>query len=172
VTTQVRKFATLSACGAYRYRLGRVWDERLPSVGFVMLNPSTADADVDDPTIRRCMGYARTWRFGAIAVANVCALRSTDPKTLLAHPDPRGPDNDEALRWLARSCSRVVVAWGTFVDRLRGRPHARALAVLREARGPGCEPIMALRVTKGGHPSHPLYLPADLVPVEYGLVLA
>jgi hypothetical protein len=166
----IRSGAVLSVCGAYRYRLTRVWDANLAWVGFVMLNPSTADADVDDPTIRRCMGYARAWGFGGLAVANVCGLRATDPKALLANPDPRGPENDEALRWLALSCSRVVVAWGTFVERLRGRPHARALSVLRETRGTGCEPMMALRVTKGGHPSHPLYLPADIEPVAYGHV--
>jgi hypothetical protein len=88
--------AVLSDCGTYRYRLGRRWAEGPVDV-WIMLNPSTADATVDDRTIRRCMEFSRRWGAGALVVGNLFALRATDPAELVRHPDPIGPDNDEHL---------------------------------------------------------------------------
>jgi hypothetical protein len=90
--------ATFDPTGAYRYALWRVWDGNRPPLVFVMLNPSIADAERDDPTIRRCLGFACAWGYGALTVVNLFALRATCPHTLRRAADPVGPDNDEHLR--------------------------------------------------------------------------
>jgi hypothetical protein len=108
--------AVISPCGTYRYRLTRAAESMTPMKStalFVMLNPSTADAQFDDPTIRRCRGFAKVWDCNGLAVANVYALRSTDPAALWTHPDPIGPDNNDYLWNFARECGDVVCAWGS-----------------------------------------------------------
>lgn len=144
--------ARFSACGCYRYTLWRVWDASRPSIAFVGLNPSTADAEQDDPTVRRCIGYARRWKYGGMVMLNVFALRSTDPRGLLAVDDPIGPENDA---WMLRSLRRVelaVACWGNHGELLgRGDQVARALG-----------PFKCLGLTKVGHPRHPLYLKGSL----------
>lgn len=154
--------AVLSACGTYRYRLWRVWDDCRPAMVWVMLNPSTADATEDDPTIRRCVGFAEREGFGGIDVLNVFALRATDPKELLTHPDPFGPDNETWLLGCRRRhmMSHLVMGFGAILSK-RLRPHyARAWCCVA-GNDPHC-----FGVTKDGWPRHPLYLRADapLVP--------
>lgn len=132
--------AIISECGQYRYVLGRgPWREpdlRLTSsfglvlgVLWIMLNPSTADAAIDDPTILACMSFSKAWGFGRMTVGNAYALRSTDPKAIRRHPDPIGPENDVTLAKLAMSAdmagSRVVVAWGAHIDPERERAVAQ-----------------------------------------------
>lgn len=143
--------AVFSECGAYRYRLSRYWGDGL-TVGFVMLNPSTADAEQDDPTIRRCIGFAKSWGGGNLIVGNLFALRSTDPRALLTASDPVGPANDNYLREIALQSDILVAAWG-----------AHSLAI---ARGKAVSKILpgklhCLGTTKQGHPRHPLYVPAS-----------
>ena len=150
--------AILSPSGTYRYLLQRFWNPRLETLNFIMLNPSTADASVDDPTIRRCLGFARDLGFGSIEVTNLFALRSTDPKAIRAHPCPIGPENDETIINSAKVCQMTVCAWGNHGDFMGRSKHV--LGLLREA---GITPH-ALRVSKTGAPGHPLYLPADLQP--------
>ena len=142
--------AYLSPCGAYRYRLGREWDSGLPMVAFIMLNPSTADAEQDDPTIRRCIGFAKSWGFGGLIVGNLFALRSTDPAALYGHPDPVGPDNDKHLGAIARSAEQVICAWGT-----HGKLNERGRRVGEMLSGAN---LAALKVTADGSPGHPLYI--------------
>lgn len=146
--------------GPYRYELTRTWDPASALVCcWVMLNPSTADASVDDPTIKRCIGFARDWGFGGLVVVNLFALRSTDPRALKTAVDPVGPRNDASILAAAGRASRVVCAWGThgvFADR-----GAEVRQLLRPF-----DPH-ALRLTKAGHPSHPLYLPRALSPVRW-----
>ncbi len=142
--------ANISPCGQYRYSLTREWDENLPCVCFVMLNPSTADAAQDDPTLRRCKAFARAWGFGSLQVVNLFGLRATDPGKLRLHPDPIGPENDAYLDGAISRAGRVVVAWGRDGD-YRGR----GPEVARRIREPWC-----LKLTKEGHPWHPLYVPA------------
>lgn len=161
LTDEQRSGAILSPCGAYRYHLWRRWDEDLPTMVWVMLNPSKADASQDDPTIRRCIDFAKRERCGGISVRNVFALRATDPKELLRNPDPFGPENERHLL-SARNCSlltMLVVGWGSRIRKLKKYyKHASCcLAVQR----PKC-----FGVTKDGDPRHPLYLKADatLVP--------
>ena len=130
------------------------------AVAFVGLNPSTADETLDDPTIRRCKRFARDWGFGRLVMANAYAWRSTDPDGLWSVDDPAGPDNNAHLEAIARDVELVVCAWGVHAkpDRV-----AAVLAVLARA---GRQPH-ALRTTKSGAPSHPLYLPASLTPVPW-----
>lgn len=154
-------WARLSDCGTYRYELGRRWAPG-PSLWWVMLNPSTADAEVDDPTIRRVVRFSSDAGFGAAVALNLFALRATDPRTLDGHPDPVGPDNDDALRAAAaealRDGGRVVCAWGA--KRVPGRVSAVLAGPLRDG------DLWCLGTTKAGHPRHPLYVPGaqPLVP--------
>jgi hypothetical protein len=135
--------------------LGRVWGENPAHlVRWIMLNPSTADSLVDDPTIRRCMGFAKAWGYDGLVVHNLYALRATDPKALRTHPDPVGPGNDGYMTALDIP---TVCAWGAHAD--SGRP-GRAAEVLTLLRKSGVAP-MCLGRTKAGHPRHPLYLPAS-----------
>ena len=152
--SEPRGMAVLSSDGLYRYSLWRVWDRSRPAVLFVMLNPSTADAREDDPTIRRCIRFARDWGHGSLLVGNLFGLRSTDPAALARHPDPVGPANDSALRELAEAADRVVVAWGS-----KGTLRARSLLVADQLAGP--RNLWALGVTADGQPRHPLYVRKD-----------
>ncbi len=153
--------ATFSADRTYRYALTRTWDSDLPDACFLMLNPSTADHQQMDPTVRRCAGFARSWGAGGLIVLNAFALRSTDPKQLYIHPDPIGPHNDEVIRGHLSSpdLSWVVAAWGHHARKIGGRH--RQVAALLGGRA------LALRVTKDGDPGHPLYVPASAVPVPW-----
>jgi hypothetical protein len=144
--------AILSDCGRYRYELRRTWGDGGP-VNFIMLNPSTADDTADDPTIRKCVGFARRWGFGGIIVTNLFAWRSTDPKGVGTKPEHGGPENLWHVVAAAREARRVVCAWGA-------QPKVGAcvlftMTVLREA---GITPYRIGPPTKDGHPSHPLML--------------
>lgn len=148
--------ATADVDGAYRYSLHRRWAHPdRPVATFVMLNPSTADALTDDPTIRRCRGFARTWLCGGMAVGNLYAFRATDPRSLWTAEDPVGPRNDEALdRLVTIAVQRggpVVAAWGA-----HARPD-RVQAVLDRFGGV----FRCLGVTGRGAPRHPLYVRGD-----------
>lgn len=144
--------AVISPCGRYRYSLSRIWDIELPTLSWCMLNPSTADAVQDDPTVRKCVGFARRWGFGSIHVVNLFAWRATDPRELDAVEDPVGPDAD---RWIQRAfrCP-VVVAWGAGLPR-RCERTAQRIALVREAAGASAT---CLGLTKAGEPRHPLML--------------
>jgi hypothetical protein len=144
----VRRAATFSRCRRYRYSLTRSWDPALPTILFVGLNPSTADSSRDDPTVRRCIGFAREWGYGTMTLANLFALRSTDPAQLWTARDPIGPDNDEWVRSLADSAAMVVVAWGAHGGLLDRDRHV--LAMLSS--------VHCLGRTQAGQPRHPLYL--------------
>lgn len=150
--------AVLSPCSRYRYRLWREWSPALPTGVFVMLNPSTADASVGDPTIRRCMQFARAWGWGRIEVVNVFAFRTAYPRALVrAHGDGVdvvGPSRDEGLVEAFDRARVVVAAWGA--NKL-AHDHARGVLGLVP---PGLE-ITCLGRTQGGFPRHPLYLRAD-----------
>lgn len=158
----MKKHAVFSDCGNFRYRLWREWGLGSPLL-FVMLNPSTADAFTVDPTIRRCIGFARRWGAGGITVVNLYGLRSTDPRALNVHPDPVGPDNDAVIgRVLSGDgIARVVAAWGA-----HGRAD-RVATVRALAAGAGVS-LACLGRTKGCSPRHPLYVrgDADLLPLE------
>jgi len=152
--------ALLCGCGRHRYRLSRCWDASLPIICFVMLNPSTADAFQDDPTIRRCIGFARAWGYGGLQVVNLYSLRTPSPAELKKASQPNGPDHDALLLEAVAAAARAVVAWGNHGDRARV---AAVLPRLRAAAGP----VLCLGQTKTGAPRHPLYVPAATQPVDY-----
>lgn len=159
--TGVAATATFSPCRTYRYALTRRWSNRPPAV-FIMLNPSVADAFVDDPTLRRCIGFARSWTAGGLILLNLFALRSTDPMVLRAHPDPVGPDNDMVVaEQLAEADGGpVIAAWG-----VHGALHGRGKRVAALIRARGARPL-CLGLTKDGHPRHPLYVPNDTATID------
>lgn len=153
--------AWFSDCGRYRYTLHRRFLVGDGTVAFVMLNPSTADATEDDPTVRRCTGYAMAWGFDHLVVLNLFALRSTDPSILHDADDPIGPENDRAFRDTLPGCRSVVCAWGNH-GTLHGRNRAAVEMIIEAGHAP-----TALTVTRSGQPQHPLYLAKTLRPVEY-----
>lgn len=148
--------ADISDCGRYRYSLWRQWAPG-PQVMFVGLNPSTADATLDDPTIRRCIGFARAWGYTGLVMTNLFAWRDTAPRKMLAADDPVGPDNDRVLKVAHGKATLTVAAWG--VHGTHGGRDNNVRALLPR--------LHYLRLTKGGHPGHPLYLPASLRPMEW-----
>jgi hypothetical protein len=167
-TTTIRYGAGLSDCGTYRYWLTRTWDDARPPLAVVGLNPSTADAEQDDPTIRRCMGFAWAWGHGGLVMLNLFALRSTDPKGLRRAFDPVGPANDATLLEATKG-RRVLCAWGahgTYCDRNR-----RVLDLFNDmdmADGAdAARDLVCLGTTQDGHPRHPLYVRADQPPVLF-----
>ena len=148
----------LSADNKYRFRLGRAWGPA-PYACFIMLNPSIADASVDDPTIRSCIRLAKAWGRGGFEVVNLFALRTTNPQELYHADDPIGPDNDAHILAAVMWRSPVVVAWG-----MRGVFMNRDRAVLDLLRG---IPLLCLGRTKTGAPRHPLYTRTCIELEEY-----
>lgn len=156
--------AVISECGTYRYRLTRIWDEALPVLAWVMLNPSTADASTNDPTIRRCIAFAKAWGYGGIVVVNLYALRATDPKALWQHPDPIGPDNDEGLQFVAEHYPLIMCAWGANARQDRAEAVAAILWQCYEHGGQLA--TLGWTKTEWG-PRHPLYVRADTRPIPF-----
>lgn len=158
------KQACLSSCEQYRYELRRIWDEDKPKVLFIMLNPSIADSDVDDPTIRRCIGYAKDWGFGGILVGNLFAYRSTDPNGLLKVQDPIGDDNIWHIKNMYKETETVVCAWGNnnIVERLEKKIEHdyRPLSFIKSD-------LHCLEISNNGTPKHPLQLKKELKLIYY-----
>jgi hypothetical protein len=145
--------AVFDSTGSYRYTLWREWDSALPRLAFVMLNPSTADAIANDPTIRRCIGFAQSWGFGAVEVVNLFAYRATYPQQLRQAPDPVGAENDWYVQQAAAKAETVVLAWGNW-----GYLWKRDFTMLQLLAGYNTR---CLGFTKTGQPRHPLYLRRD-----------
>lgn len=183
----VEKGASISQCGKYRYSLWREWrgtgtDKNWLWLGgkdpsgerygmpkncvFVMLNPSTADGEQDDPTIRRCVGFAKSWGFDRLVVVNLFAFRATDPAALLAlkhSDDPVGVENQERIRKVLHNAGLIVCAWGA--DGCHLGQDETMLGWIAEDNLSNA-PVCALGLTKHGHPRHPLYAPgnSELIP--------
>lgn len=149
--------ARLSDDRKYRYSLSRIWNADFPIVMFVGLNPSIADEQSDDPTIRRCINFARSWQCGGLVMTNLFAWRETKRKEMLLVADPIGPENDAHLISIAQRTAFVVAAWGNDGSFKHRDEEVRAL--LPE--------LHYLRMSKKGQPWHPLYLPGDLRPIQW-----
>lgn len=165
------KTARFDLNGVYRYELGRQSNAEARPTGdaplvFIMLNPSTADHEVEDPTIRRCLGYARAWSRDTVKILNLFALRSTDPAALYAVNDPVGPENDAVIEAeieasILEPAQMFICAWG-----VHGGYRDRDRAVLAMFERHGVTPY-CLGTTKDSFPKHPLYLRKDVEPVPY-----
>lgn len=185
----LRRAAVVDSTGTYRYALYRWWcdpalarkwervgideppvlvpaPDLLPRVLWVMLNPSTADGNVDDATIRRCIRFSADWGYEQLAVVNLFAFRATDPKQVDRHSAPVGPENDWWICREANRASRIIVAWGA-----RGAAKLRASSVEPLLRESGLDRIECLGRTKIGHIRHPLYMPGGAEPELYLRVL-
>jgi len=147
--------AVFSADGSYRYFLARRRSPHGKTIAFICLNPSTADAVSDDPIIRRCISFAKNWGGVKLLMSNLFAYRSTDPKTLMQIAEPIGTENDAWLSRIVKVADLVIAGWGT-----REVLYQRNITVLEKFK----HNLNVLRLTKDGHPSHPLYLPSHLTP--------
>lgn len=157
----MNRTARISSCSRYRYELTRTWGGGLV-LSFVMLNPSTADANIDDATIRRCLAFAKRDSYGGIRVVNLFAYRATEPSVMAQAADPVGPENDAHLLDLFMTDRpAVVAAWGA-----GGGLHSRDFVVRRLAHMMGVD-LLCLGTTQNGSPRHPLYVRGDqpLVPL-------
>ena len=150
----MKKAAILSEDNLYRYQLSRIWDDTKPPILFIMLNPSTADADVDDPTIRRVIRFTTSWGYGGVYVANLYAFRSTDPKALKHTDDPVGKENVSYITHLIGMADKVVYAWGN--------NQKEPIWLSELVQTPYC-----IDLSKNGIPKHPLYLKSELIPKMY-----
>lgn len=150
--------ALMSPCGLFRLSLTRTWDASLPRLVFIMLNPSKANASIDDPTVRRCIGFAQALGYGSIEIVNLYAYRATNPIDLKKAGFPVGEGNDAAIVRAVARAGAVVCAWGA---NARALPRAAEVLDLIEL---WCTP-QALAWTADGIPKHPLYLPGNLRPV-------
>lgn len=151
--------AIMDTTEKYRYRLTRVWDQDNPlSTLWIMLNPSTADAEKDDPTIRKCIGFSKRWGSGRLTVVNLFAYRATNPGELKKVPDPIGPDNNRIIREEVDEhyFDRIVIAWGN-----NGALCGRSTAVMNMLKN---DPLHCFGFSQTGEPLHPLY-------IKYGKLL-
>jgi len=149
------KSAVIDPTGKYRYLLRRIWGDQ-KTVLWVMLNPSTADAEEDDPTIRRCLGFTESLGYmadgyGGLEVVNLFAVRSTDPKWLSRFQDPVGPENDDHIAKAAARAGKIIVAWGSHDKPFITKRIAEVLLLLNG------HTLYCLDLTNGAHPRHPLY---------------
>lgn len=150
--------ASFDRTRTFRYSLHRRWSPGPRRACFCLLNPSTADARRNDPTVRRCIGYAQDWGFDSLEVVNIFAYRSTDPSALTRCDDPVGPGNDRAIVRAAKRAELLVLGWGAHGQLLdRGQ---RVIDLVCEHARPLC-----LGLTATGQPKHPLYLPKSARPV-------
>lgn len=156
--------AELSPCGIYRYALTREWEDG-PCIAWLMFNPSTADATVDDATIRKCVGFSKRWGFGRLVVVNLYAVRSRDPKAVARTTDPVGPLNNYWITEALGESRQLICAWGC-AQHMRGID-GRIIEVLKIAREEKVE-TLCLGQRKDSHPRHPLMLAysTERVPFE------
>ncbi len=151
----LERTALFDATGQYRYSLGRRWQPKGPEVAFVMLNPSRADADRDDPTLRACIQFARRWAYGSLVVVNLFGYRTAYPAELRKVADPVGPENDYYLMAAVERSHQVVLAWGN-----EGCFGGRDRTILQKLKAHSSK-LTYLQLNRSGQPRHPLYVRRD-----------
>lgn len=153
----MEKKAIISKDKIYRYKLSRTWDSTKPTILFIGLNPSIADENVDDPTITRCINFAKDWGYGTLLMANLFAFRSTYPKDIYLIDDPIGKDNDHYLLECVTQSDLIVACWGnngTYMNREK---------VITEL----VPNLYCLQKNKNGTPHHPLRPPRNIHPLPF-----
>ena len=153
----MKKKANISKDKIYRYTLSRTWDSTKPTVLFIGLNPSIADENIDDPTITRCINFAKDWGYGTLLMANLFAFRSTYPKEIYLIDDPIGKDNDHYILECVKQSDLIIACWGnngTYMDREK---------IIKEL----VPNLYCLQKNKNGTPHHPLRLPRDINPIPF-----
>jgi len=148
--------AIFDGTGQYRYSLWRIWDPDKPLVMFIGLNPSTADQENDDPTIRRVRNFAVSWGYGGVYMMNLFAYVTAYPDILKQAADPIR-DNDKWLTDISGKCQDIIFSWGAFSEAKQ-----RAKEVIKMF-----PDALAISINKDGSPGHPLYLKSDLKPIKY-----
>jgi hypothetical protein len=149
--------AILSENRKYRYVLSRFWDESKPVVMIIGLNPSTADETKNDPTITRCIDFAKSWGYGGVYMLNLFAFRATLPKDMIDEEEPIGNDNDSYIDKYSKLSEKVVCAWGN-----DGTYKNRSKEILSKF-----DNLYYLKLNQTGEPSHPLYLNGNLIPIKF-----
>ena len=153
----MEKKANISKDKIYRYTLSRTWDSTKPTVLFIGLNPSIADENIDDPTITRCINFAKDWGYGTLLMAYLFAFRSTYPKEIYLIDDPIGKDNDHYILECVKQSDLIIACWGnngTYMDREK---------IIKEL----VPNLYCLQKNKNGTPHHPLRLPRDINPIPF-----
>ena len=153
----MEKKANISKDKIYRYTLSRTWDSTKPTVLFIGLNPSIADENVDDPTVTRCINFAKDWGYGTLLMANLFAYRSTYPKEIYLIDDPIGKDNDYYLLECVKQSDLIIACWGnngTYMGREK---------IIKEL----VPNLYCLQKNKNGTPHHPLRLPRNINPIPF-----
>jgi hypothetical protein len=153
----VKTDAILSKDRKYRYVLSRIWDESKSMVMIIGLNSSTADETENDPTIIRCINFAKSWGYGGIYMLNLFGFRATLPKDMFNAKEPIGKDNDKYIKKYSNICDKVICAWGN-----NGNYLNRSKEVLSKINN-----TYYLKLNKTGEPAHPLYLQANLKPIKF-----
>ena len=149
--------AILSEDRKYRYVLSRIWDKSKPTVMFIGLNPSTADETQNDPTVNKCINFAKSWGYGGIYMLNLFAFRATQPEDMFKSENPIGKENNEYIKKYSKICDKVICAWGN-----DGNYKNRSKEVLEML-----DNIYYIKLNKTGEPAHPLYLKSDLIPIKF-----
>jgi hypothetical protein len=155
------KHAILDKTKKYRYILERRWGSDATNVvNFILLNPSTADATLDDPTVRACIKFAQQWKFDGLFITNLFAFRATDPVEMRSCKNPHGNENDRYLKSIAEKSRMVVVAWGN-----HGTHCGRDMEVLKILKD--IKKLFCLGTTISGSPRHPLYIKRTVRPQPF-----
>jgi hypothetical protein len=160
-------FAGALVRGPYRYLLWRTWDATGPRLLWILLNPSLADAQTNDPTLRRCCAFSRAWGYGGLQIVNLFAYRTPYPEVLRQVADPVGSENDAYIVTAAQRAAGIILAWGH-----HGRSRSRDSAVLALLAQQQIPPLRCLGLTRAGCPRHPLYMRIDVKPLVFSLTQA
>lgn len=158
--------ALISSCTKYRYLLTRTWNPNtVTTINFLMCNPSTADANKLDPTVRKCVEWGVLWGYDQLIVTNIFAFRSPYVKTMFEQEDPVGPENNKYIRETFAKCKdyKVVAAWGAKSNPVFKERHNQVLNIASDM---GIK-LHCLKLTKDGYPSHPLYLSKSTEPIKW-----
>lgn len=155
----MKKDAIIDDSGEYRYMLTRQWGTGNNFINFILLNPSTADHLIDDPTVKSCISIAENNGFDGLYITNVFAFRATQPSDLKKASDPVGPENEEYLKKYNKRCNMTIVAWGNHGSFLGGSE--RVLDIFKG------QPLYCLEKNKSGSPKHPLYVQRETKPIRF-----